>query len=98
MIRFVRKFIAEFSVIRNRHHDYLNIIRFVLSISETFIADFMPQVQGFAIKSLFYLPKIHCCIQKTTQNTKLSTAKIYDKNGRKKYGLCFIDSGICLVD
>lgn len=26
-------------MIRNRHHDYLNIIRFVLSIGETFIAD-----------------------------------------------------------
>ena len=39
MIRFVRSSNAEISVIRNRHHDYLNIIRFVLSISETFIAD-----------------------------------------------------------
>lgn len=45
------------SVIRNRHHDYLNIIRFVLSISKTFIVEFTHEVYLSAIGSLFLLLK-----------------------------------------
>lgn len=40
-------------MIRKRHHDYLNIIRFVLSISETFIADFCTTSVFFCNDGLF---------------------------------------------